>query len=398
MSMRFKKRYLVSLALLLPFLVVVTGFLTPPEIRYSSILESVLPENDTDYSLDEDTQAIIYDIGGSSIEVRFMNEEELNNQFPEESNDGVYSTNPYTYGDWIDPDLGYTPVRFTTFEVALINRTFAKMKIDPTEAILLTDQGEALHSYTFSVAAARFGNSFEDYYRTRRGMSGNEYYRYEMRLGMVRGKNYGLDEIIFRGDSYSGLITFNPLRDDVQRCQLQLNDIIYRFDAFNRPVDITDAYFNFNRIVEREVISDEMRTALMNRERVRIDTSGNKQFVDNRVNDNARSEYAVDRAIESVFPQMETCFLDRYRRDEVDPGNMLVSFTIAIDGIISSQNVIEVEGINSEDFMNCILNVIRNLEFDAIEDMPLEGTSIVKGPAEPVNVLYPLDFMVYIAD
>jgi len=398
MSMRFKKRYLVSLALLLPFLVVVTGFLTPPEIRYSSILESVLPENDTDYSLDEDTQAIIYDIGGSSIEVRFMNEEELNNQFPEESNDGVYSTNPYTYGDWIDPDLGYTPVRFTTFEVALINRTFAKMKIDPTEAILLTDQGEALHSYTFSLAAARYGNSFEDYYRTRRGMSGNEYYRYEMRLGMVRGKNYGLDEIIFRGDSYSGLITFDPLRDDVQRCQLQLNDIIYRFDAFNRPVDVTDAYFNFSRIVNREEISDEMRTALMNRERVRIDTSGNRQFVDNRVNDNARSEYAVDRAIESVFPQMETCFLDPYRRDEVDPGNMLVSFTIATDGTISSQNVIEVEGINSEDFMNCILNVIMNLNFDAIEDMPLEGTSIVKGPAEPVNVLYPLDFMVYLAD
>ena len=398
MSMRFKKRYLVSLALLLPFLVVVTGFLTPPEIRYSSILESVLPENDTDYSLDEDTQAIIYDIGGSSVEVRFMNEEELNNQFPEESNDGVYSTNPYTYGDWIDPDLGYTPVRFTTFEVALINRTFAKMKIDPTEAVLLTDQGEALHSYTFSLAAARYGNSFEDYYRTRRGMSGNEYYRYEMRLGMVRGKNYGLDEIIFRGDSYSGLITFDTLRDDVQRCQLQLNDIIYRFDAFNRPVDITDAYFNFSRIVNREEISDEMRTALMNRERVRIDTSGNRQFVDNRVNDNARSEYAVDRAIESVFPQMETCFLDRYRRDEVDPGNMLVSFTIATDGTISSQNVIEVEGINSEDFMNCILNVIMNLNFDAIEDMPLEGTSIVKGPAEPVNVLYPLDFMVYLAD
>lgn len=398
MSMRFKKRFLLSLVLLLPFLVVATGFLTPPEIRYSSMLIPVAPEDDPDYTFDEETQAIIYDIGGSSVEVRFMTEEELNLIFPEESDDGVYSTNPYTYGNWIDPDIGYTPVRFTTFEVVLLNRTFSRMKIDPVEAILLTDQGETLHSYTFSVAAARYGNSFEDYYRTRRGMSGNEFYRYEMRLGMVRGRNYGLDEIIFRGDSYSGLITFNPLRDDVQRCQLQLNDIIYRFDAFDRPVDVTDAHFNFNRVVEREVITEEQRAAMMNRERVRIDTSGNKQLVNNRVNDNDRSEYAVDRAIESVLPQMETCFLDRYRRDEVDPGNMVVSFTIEVDGSISSQNVIEVEGINSEDFMNCILGVIRNMEFVQIEDMPLEGTNIVRGTAEPVNVLYPLDFMVYLAD
>ncbi|MFC1511690.1 hypothetical protein ACFL5H_00655, partial [Candidatus Latescibacterota bacterium] len=398
MSMRFKKRFLFSLVLLLPFLVVVTGFLTPPEIRYSSLLIPVPPEGDPDYSFDDETQAIIFDIGGSSIEVRSMNEEELNMLFPEESNDEIYSTNPYTYGDWIDPDLGYTPVRFTTFEVVLLNRTFSRMKIDPVEAILLTDQGESFRSYTFSVAAAKYGNSFEDYFRTRRGMSGNEFYRYEMRLGMVRGKNYGLDEIIFRGDSYSGLVTFDPLRNDVQRCQLQLNDIIYRFDAFNRPVDVTDAYFNFNRVVEREVITEEQRAALMNRERVRIDTSGNKQLVNNRVNDNDRSEYAVDRAIESVLPQMETCFIDRYRRDEVDPGNMVVSFTVAVNGTISSQNVIEVEGINSEDFMNCILSVIRNMKFEPIEDMPLVGTSIVRGSAEPVNVLYPIDFMVYLAD
>jgi len=398
MSMRFKKKVLLSLVLLLPIMVVVTGQLTPPEIKYTSTLISVLPENNPDYTFDEETNTVVYDIGGSAVEVKYMTENELNQLFPEESNDGMYSTNPYTYGDWIDPDVGYIPVRFTTFQVGLINRAFAKMKIDPVEAVLMTDQGELFHSYTFSVAAAVYGNSFEDYYRTRRGMSGNEYYRYEMKLGMIRGKNFGLDEIIFRGDSYTGLITFDPLRDDVERVQLQIHDIIFRFDAFNRPVDTTDAFFNFERKIDREVITAEMKRAEIARQRVRINTSGNKQLVDNRVNDNARSEYAVDRAMETVFPQLEQCFLDRYRRNEITPGNMQVSFTIAENGAITTQNVIEVSGFDSESFMNCVLSVIRDLKFDPIRDLPLDGTDIVKGPAEPVNVLYPLAFELYMAD
>ena len=398
MSLHTRNKLLVSFVLLLPILIVANGFLAPPEIRYSSILKPVVSAESTDYTLDEEYQTIAYDIGGSSVEVRFVPEDELNNLFPGESDDGMYSTNPYTYGDWIDPDLGYIPVRFTTFEVVLRNRTFAKMKIDPVEIVLLTDQGEQYHSYTYSTASAKYGNSFEDYYRARRGMSGNEYYRYEMRVGMVRGKNYGVDETVFRSDSYSGLVTFDPLREGVKRCQLQINDIVYRFDAFNRPVDVTDAVFNFDRVVTKEVITKEMREAELNRQRVRIAPTGTKQFVGNRVNDNARSELTIDRIIEESAEKMQQCFMERYRTDEVDPGQMVVSFTINAQGVVISQNVIEVVGINSENFMNCILGVIKKMEFDPIEDLPLEGDNIVKGPADPVNVLYPLEFIVYTAD
>jgi len=398
MSMRFRKKFLFSLALLLPVMVVVTGQLTPPEIRYTSTLTPVVTPGNQDYVLDEETGAMVFAIGGSAVEVKFMPEQSLNDLFPEESNDGLYSTNPYTFGNWIDPDLGYTPVKFTTFQVSLINRDFAKMKIDPVEAVLLTDEGELFHSYTFSVAAAKYAKSFEDYYRTRRGMSGNDYYRYEMRLGMVRGKNFGLDEIIFRGDSYTGLITFDALRDDVERVQLQIQDIIFRFDAFNRAVDTTDAFFNFQRKIDRQVITQEMKRAEIARQRVRVNTTGNKQLVDNRVNDNARSEYTIDRAFEVIAPQLEQCFLERYRRNDITPGNMQVSFTIAEDGSITSQNIIEISGFDNESFMNCVLGVVRTLKLEQIRDLPMEGTGIVKGPAEPVNVLYPLAFEVYLAD
>jgi len=398
MSLSIKQKLLILSVILFPILVVACSIFYPPEIRYQSYLAPVIVGDDPAYSIDGETGAFLYDLGGNTIEIRYMTERDLNALFPDESDDGLYSTNPYTFGNWIDPDVGYTPNRFTTFNITIINRNFSKMRLEPVEAVLITDLGETYHSYTYSVAAAKYGNSFEDYFRTIRGLSGNEYYRHEMKLGMVRGKNYGLDEMIFRGDSYSGLITFDKLRPEVERVQLVLNDIVYRFDAFNRPADIATAVFNFERKIDRVVFTPEMKQAELEREKVRIRMAGPQQIVNNRVNDNARNAFAIDRILEANSPQMEECFIQRYRRDEVDPGNLVLSFTIGTDGSILSQNVIEVVGINSESFMNCILNVIEDLEFETIKDMPLDGTDIVKGPAEDVNVLYPLDFSIYIEE
>jgi len=229
-------------------------------------------------------------------------------------------------------------------------------------------------------------------------MSGNEYYRHEMRLGNVRGKNYGLEEMVFRGDSYSGLITFDKLREEVKRITVTIPDVVYRFDAFNRPADIVAATFNFERKVDKVIVTEEMRQKELERQKVRIGMTGPQQMVNNRVNDNARSPLAVDRVLEASTEAMDQCFIERYRRGEVNEGRMVLSFNIGIDGSIISQNVIDVEGINSENFMNCILNIIRNIKFEPIKDMPLDGPNIVKGPAEVVNVLYPLSFTVYIAE
>ena len=395
MTVAVKRKLVIVLMLALPLLLAVSCFLYPPEIRYSSYLVPNLTGNDPAYSIDEDTGAVVYNIGGSSIEIQYMLEDGLNEMFPEESAQGFYSTNPYTYGNWIDPDLGYTPNRFTVFAVTIINRSFAKMKLDPTEATLITDLGEVYRSYTVSIAAAKYGNSFENYYKSLLGQSGNEFYRYEMRLGMVRGKNYGLDEMIFRGDSYTGLLTFNNLRPEVKRTKLVLNDVVYRFDAFNRPADVVDVSFNFDRKIDKQIITEEMRQQELEREKVRIRFSGPEMIVGGRVNDNARNARAVDRALEGKVALMEECFITRYRRREVDPGNMTLSFTIDVNGTVTSQNVIEVTGINSENFMNCILDVIKILKFPEIEDMPLVGSNIVKGPANPVNVTYKLNFSVY---
>jgi len=398
MTIAVKRKIVISFMLALPVLLAVSCFIYPPEIRYSSYLVPNLSGVDPAFSIDEETGTFIYDIGGSGIEVKCMYENELNDMFPEESSQGYYSTNPYTYGNWVNPDLGYTPNRFTVFSVSVINRSFAKMRLDPVEAVLVTDLGETFHSYTVSIAASKFGNSFENYYKSILGQSGNEYYRYEMRLGMVRGKNYGLDELIFRGDSYTGLIAFNPLRPEVKRVRLTLNDVVYRFDAFNRPADVVNISFNFDRKIDKIEVTREMKLRELEREKVRIRMTGPQMLVGNRVNDNARNARAIDRALEENTTPMETCFITRYRRGEVNPGQMVLSFTIEPTGNVSSQNVVEVTGIDSENFMNCILDVIKTIKFDMIEDMPLEGTNIVKGPAKSVNVTYPLNFSVFIEE
>jgi hypothetical protein len=395
MSLSKKSKIVVFMLCVMPILLAAGCFLYPPEIRYNSYLAPNLETKDPAVSQDQDNPGtMIYDIGGSSVVVRYMQDAELNTLFPDESKNDKYSTNPYTYGDWVDPDVGYTPNRFTVFNVTLLNRVFPKMWLDPTEAVLITDTGEVLHSYTVNIASAKYGNSFENYYRAILGQSGNDYYRYEMRLGMVRGKNYGLEEYIFRGDSYSGLVAFDTLRPEIKRVRLLFKKVVYRFDAFNRPSDTVDVTFNLDRKIDRQVVTHEERMKELEREKVRIRFSGTQQLVGARTNDSARAPRSIDRTMEAGASQMEKCFLDRYRKGEVNPGRMTLSFTIEPSGLISSQNVTEVQGINSEPFMNCILDVVKTLKFEKIADMPMEGTNIVKGPARPVNVTYPLEFSV----
>jgi hypothetical protein len=398
MSLRVKKKVIISGIMVLSLLVIGSCLLYPPEIRYSSYLVPNLDDKDPLKSLDKDTGGLVYDLGGSNIVVRYVKEPELNALFPEESKNGEYSTNPYTYGNWIDPNLGYTPNRFTVLNLTIINRTFPKMRIDPTQAILITDTGEVFHSYTVNIASAKYGKSFEEYYRQLLGQSGNEFYRYEMRLGMVRGKSYGLEETVFRGDSYSGMLTFDPIPPEVKKVSLVLNDVVFRFDAFNRPSDSKTITINFDRKIDKVEVTREMRQKELEREKVRIKITDPSQLVNARTNDAARNNRAINQMMQANLPQMEKCFLDRYRRGQVNPGRMSVSFTIEPTGVVSKQNVVEVTGINSEPFMNCILDVIKTFKFDKIEDMPTEGTNLVKGPAMPVNVLYPLEFTIYVEE
>ena len=238
----------------LPILIAVTGllliqgcFLFPPKMRYVSTLTPRVPDNSNLYTVQPDG-TVSYNVEGSRIDVRYMTDEELNALFPKESSRGKYSINPYTYGNWVDPDLGYIPNRFTVFKVTVYNYTFAKVSLDPLKALLLTDKGDRLYAYGIEGPVPH--NSFEKYYMALRRQSGNEYYRYNMRMGIVRSHNYARDQVIFKGESYGGFIVFDPLDGDVKRVRLILKDFVTKFDQFGAPLEKRDIIFDFTRSVE----------------------------------------------------------------------------------------------------------------------------------------------------
>ena len=196
-----------------------------------------------------DSGRIIYALEGLRVEVEPMTGVELDKIFPVDSRKGRFSTNPYTFGDWIDPVLGYTPVRFSVFRVTVVNDIYAKVLFDPLKAVLHTDRGEQLHSY--GIPSYSPNNSFERYYRALRGQSGNEFYRFDLRMGNVRSSAYLEGQLVFKGESYSGFIAFEPLKTDVTQTRLVLEDFVTKFDASGQPLESVDVQMDFDRVLER---------------------------------------------------------------------------------------------------------------------------------------------------
>ena len=228
-------------------------FLFPTAVKRETLLLPVVESAATEgtYSLQEDG-AISWELAGLRLEVEHMTDAKLNALFPDESGRGKYSTNPYTYGDWIDTRLGYTPNRFTVFKVTIFNRTQPKVMLDPLAAVLETDQGQFLRAYGIT-SSSPYGN-FENYYRSQRGQSGNEFYRFELRMGMVRSYNYEEGQPIFKGENYGGFIVFDPVYPETEEVVLTLKDFVLRFGAFDKPVEKQDLRFAFKHKVEDRVV------------------------------------------------------------------------------------------------------------------------------------------------
>ena len=323
--------------------------LFPPAIRYQSILTPVpdaervlrsasgamIPKDWEEtlrgqYTL-KGTNVIAYEMEGCRIEVEAMTDEALNALFPEESSKEEYSTNPYTYGNWVDPAYGYTPNRFTTFRVTVYNYTFAKVLLNPLEGVLYTDQGDKLHAYGIE-ATSPYG-SFEQYYKRLRGQSGNEYYRYDQRIGILRSYNYGNNELIFKGEHYGGFIVFDPLSKNVKRVALVLRDVVLRFDAFGRPLEQVDVPFVFDRHIEHYVVTAVEKAA----KEEAIPASawvrwGTVELSGAASGDVRRDESAVRSALSPRFSRIGARFKEEFEAGRCSEGEVTVSFKVWPNG------------------------------------------------------------------
>ena len=344
---------------MLTALTFLTACLTLQKVEYRSVLEPKEAERE-EYSIGDDG-VVSYHLEGSRIDVQHMTDQALNGMFPDDSRGGKLSTNPYTYGDWMDPNVGYVPNRFTVFNVSVYNYTYSRMQLDPLKVILLTDRGDYLQSYTVAPVADR--KSLEGYYRALRGISGNEHYRFSKRIGIVRGTAYGEDEVIFKGENYTGFIVFDPLHSKVRNARLILKDFAHKFDASGNPAETIDIPFDFSRLVSRQVVGEEDADAGKGTtQTTRVVIRGPRQIRGNQQGDLARDTGAINSIVDRNLTDLRRCFAEAFDRGEAVEGVVEVQFTIRVNGVVEAVSVTRSTVMNAG-VGACIMAEVRRWQF-----------------------------------
>lgn len=225
-------------------------FLPPERVEYTLVPDKTVMEElgDTNYFVAKNGVVVGYDARNWKIELRYMPDYQLNTfEFPEESKAGIFSANPFTYGNWIDPALGYTPRRFSVFKVTILNYTASKLNFDPEISILQTDRGDAFNAYGREQKNAKY-LSIEEYYKKRKGTSGIDEEVFESRMGIARRTMLYYGKPIYKGDSRDGLVIYDPIIDEVEKLKITIPKFVLGYDENNEPTDFIDLNFFFKQI------------------------------------------------------------------------------------------------------------------------------------------------------
>ncbi|MBM3276649.1 MAG: hypothetical protein FJY95_01005 [Candidatus Handelsmanbacteria bacterium] len=227
-----------QLAKLMPFLAAaaLVACLAPLSAVY--FVEMAPREAAGEYHLDPATEALVYSKEGLQIKVRFLSDEALRAEIPGPQN-------PYVLQEF-DARRGYRPTAFTVFQVAVVNPTLAKVRLDPGKVELLIDQGKSLGSFAIDRADA-LGNrrNFETYFLSRGVQNGNQQRLYLEQMGKVRETIYHRDAPVFKGKTYAGKIVFEALPPETVGVELVLHDFILAFGIHDESTERVTLRFPF---------------------------------------------------------------------------------------------------------------------------------------------------------
>ena len=173
------------------------------------------------------------------VRLKPMTDEELNRQFFNNSQSGPKSTNPYTFGNTVFWGTDEEKQRFTVFRLGVKNYAYPKVKIDPSKIVVKASNKREYWSLNFE--------QLDTYYRAYAiGYRGNEYARYQERRDLLR-RTMLKDEEIFSGQESEGFVIFPVLHPDVSDIEVQVLDVVLRFDFRNEPVETTNISYKFVR-------------------------------------------------------------------------------------------------------------------------------------------------------
>lgn len=225
-------------------------FLPPEKQEYTLVpdQDKTSQQEDTSYFVSKDGSVVGYNAKSWKIEIRYMSDYQLNNfEFKNESSQGEFSGNPFTYGNWIDPKLGYSPRRFSVFKVTIFNYTNSKLNFDPEISLLETDRGDRFNAYGREQKNSKF-QSIEEYFQRRKGTSGVDDEIFETRMGIARRHMLYYGKPIYKGDSRDGLVVFDPVEESVSSLKISVKDFILEYDENNEPSAYKDFVFYFKQI------------------------------------------------------------------------------------------------------------------------------------------------------
>jgi len=225
-------------------------FLPAERIDYTLVPdeEAMNALKDSSYYISKDGLVVGYNARNWKMEIRYMPDYQLNTfEFPEESKAGEFSGNPFTYGNWIDPALGYTPRRFSVFKVTIYNYTGSKLNFDPEITLLQTDRGDNFNAYAREQKNAKY-LSMEEYYKKRKGTSGVDDDIFETRMGIARRTMLYYGKPVYKGDSRDGLVVYDPIIEKVEKLKVNIPRFIIAYDENNEPSEFFDMNFFFKQV------------------------------------------------------------------------------------------------------------------------------------------------------
>lgn len=354
--------------------------LYPPRYERVSLL---MPHSDlgSDYTLGEDG-TIAYAVEGLRVEVRYMTDLALNALWPQESSQGPHSYNAYTYGDYVDPQTGYVRNRFTVFAVSVYNLDLPKVELQPLQSRLTTNRRrEELTPYGIATGSAV--HSFESYYRARKGVTGNEDYRFDMRMGQVRTSNYGVGEKIYKGENYSGFIVFEPLADEVEEVRLHIRDFILKFNAFDQPLQTFDMDFRFVRQIEQSALVNQTRAEAA------LATTQARLYAPSEVSgyapdDLARAPETIDAFVRSQLDAFNRCFAGEFQAGQALPGSATIRFVILASGLVESVQLLA-STVDSGSVGDCLVEQVKRWRLRPSASLDLRAVAdSVAGPQTPI--------------
>jgi len=177
------------------------------------------------------------------VGVRPQTDEELNRLYAPYSTGGLDAVNPYTFGDWKDPETQSTPHRFTIFQLKVKNYAYPKILIDPSQAWIISENGRKYQP----LGPLQFAEYFRPYATAYAGI---EYGQFQERKDIFSRSRYKA-EPIFSGQETQGFLVFPLIHADVQKLSLRIEKVAIRFDFRNEPVETLDLEYLFERNIGR---------------------------------------------------------------------------------------------------------------------------------------------------